>query len=374
MSSPQAPAGGLTQADDRTCRLFAGPPPVGPTTVTAGRPTGEDWAAVLRPAVFPGELGRLGPYRVLGVLGRGGMGVVFLADDPGLKRRIALKTLLPGAGRDAAARFLREARGQAAVEHDHVVPVHQVGEDAGVPFLAMPLLRGQTLATALLAGPLDPAEVLRVGAEIAEGLAAAHARGLVHRDIKPGNVWLAGDRRRVKILDFGLVRATEARQGSHSEFVLPAVGTAGADPATACGEAVGTPAYMSPEQALGEPVDARTDLWGLGAVLYHAATGRMPFPGDDALAVLAAVTQTRPPAPVALTPDLPAGLNGLIVRLLARDPGDRPASAAAVAAELRALAARPRRRWLTRRRLAVGLPVLAAVVAAATVLDRKSVV
>lgn len=363
MSSGQPPIGGLTEIDDRTHRLPAGPPPVHPPTLTAGRPTTEDWAAVLRPAVFPGELGRLGPYRVLGVLGRGGMGVVFLAEDPGLDRRIALKTLLPGAGRDAAARFLREARAQAAIEHDHVVTVHQVGEDAGVPFLAMPLLQGQTLAAALTSGRLAIREVLRVGAEIADGLAAAHARGLIHRDIKPSNIWLEGDRRRVKLLDFGLARATAASPELPSDHTVRPSKLVNGPELTVFGQTVGTPAYMSPEQSGGQPVDHRTDLFSLGALLYHAATGLMPFTGSDSQAVMKAVRDASPPAPALLNPDLPTELNALIVRLLAKNPADRLASAETVATELRAMASpTPRRRS---RRVWLALAALGTVLALA---------
>ena len=168
--------------------------------------------ALLAPPQAPGEIGRLGPYRVFGLLGQGGMGVVFHAQDTALRRDVALKVMLPhvAANPSARGRFVREARSQAKVEHDHVAAVFHVGEEGGVPYLTMPLLKGQTLAAALKASPRPPlAEVLRVGREMAEGLAAAHAHGLVHRDIKPGNVWLEGGRRRVKILDFGLARTAE---------------------------------------------------------------------------------------------------------------------------------------------------------------------
>lgn len=153
------------------------------------------------------ELGWLGPYRVLGVLGAGGMGMVFRGEDPQLKRQIALKVMHPQTATSPldVARFLREARSQAAVEHEHVAAIHQVGEDRGVPFIAMPLLKGQSLASALKANPRVPiSEAVRIAREMAQGLAAAHECGLIHRDIKPANVWLEGKDRRVKILDFGL--------------------------------------------------------------------------------------------------------------------------------------------------------------------------
>ena len=159
---------------------------------------------------------RVGGYRVLGVLGEGGMGRVYLAEDPLLNRRIALKVLRPDAASrpDAAARFLREARAAAAVQHDHVVPIYQVGEDGGAPFLAMPLLAGESLEARLRReGPLPPAEVIRVGREAAEGLAAAHAAGLVHRDVKPANLWLEAPSGRIKVLDFGLARSLAGADG-----------------------------------------------------------------------------------------------------------------------------------------------------------------
>ncbi|MFO0846931.1 MAG: protein kinase [Gemmataceae bacterium] len=293
--------------------------PGGPPTVGAGARF-----PYLAPPLAAGELGRLGGYRVLGVLGRGGMGVVFLAEDPHLERRVALKVLPPElADAEAKARFLREAKAQAAIDHDHVVAAHQVGEDRGVPFIAMPLLTGQTLAAALAEqGALPVAEVVRVGREAADGLAAAHDRGLMHRDVKPANLWLEGSRRRVKILDFGLARGTAptARLG---------------EPLTEQGITVGTPHYMAPEQAQGRPTDPRADLFSLGVVLYEAATGVRPFTGPDGMAVMAAVVTDTPPPPAAVNPAVPAALSELIVRLLAKDPAGRPASAAAVAAELR---------------------------------------
>ncbi|MBX3397146.1 MAG: protein kinase [Gemmataceae bacterium] len=273
----------------------------------------------LRPPQKPDEIGRLGPYRVLDTLGQGGMGLVYRAEDEKLRRTVALKVMLPkfAASPQAAQRFLREARLQAAVEHDHVVPIYQADEADGIPFIAMPLLKGRTLADALKATPRLPAsEALRIGREIAEGLAAAHATGLIHRDIKPANVWLEGDRRRVKILDFGLARAESS--GEAETHI------------TQEGAIVGTPAYMSPEQAAADELDPRTDLFSLGVVLYQMATGHLPFHGRNVTAVLTALTTKNPEAPRQHAPDLPPALDGLILKLLEKDRRNRPPSAQAV--------------------------------------------
>ena len=166
----------------------------------------------LAPPQEPDEIGRLGPFRVLGLLGGGGMGMVFRAADPQLGRHVALKVILPehAARPQARQRFFREARAIAAIDHLHVVPIFHVGEDHGLPYLVMPLLKGELLAQALKRNPRLPVrELVRIGREIAEGLAAAHAEHLVHRDIKPGNVWLEGEGRRVRLLDFGLARPDE---------------------------------------------------------------------------------------------------------------------------------------------------------------------
>jgi predicted Zn finger-like uncharacterized protein len=203
----------------------------------------------LTPPQGPDELGRLGKYRVLKVLGHGGMGVVFQAEDPKLKRTVAIKAMLPtlAASASAGQRFLREAEAMAAVEHDHVVRIYQVDEDRGVPFLAMEFLKGEPLDSRLKREEKLPIpEVLRIGREVAEALAAAHATGLIHRDIKPGNIWLEAPRTRVKILDFGLARAAQQDAGLTQQ-----------------GAIVGTPAYMAPEQARGEKIDARCDLFSL---------------------------------------------------------------------------------------------------------------
>jgi predicted Ser/Thr protein kinase len=277
----------------------------------------------LAPAQQSDELGRLGPYRVLKVLGAGGMGLVLLAEDPHLERLVALKVILPevAAKVDARQRFLREARATAKVKDDHVVTIFQVGEDRGVAYLAMEYLHGESLESWLHKGArLAVTQILRLAREMTQGLAAAHAQGLVHHDIKPGNLWLEAPRGRVKILDFGLAR------GGLQEVQL-----------TQSGVILGTPSYMAPEQGQGEPADTRSDLFSLGCVLYRLCTGRVPFEGLTVMAVLTALA-TRDPRPVReVNPEIPEALAGLVMRLLARHREDRPASAEAVLVELQAI-------------------------------------
>ena len=270
----------------------------------------------LGPPQEPDEIGRLGPYRILKALGAGGMGVVFHAEDVHLKRGAALKVMKPdyGTSDEARQRFLREARAAAAIEHDHIVTIYQVGEDRGLPYLAMQLLQGESLAQRLRRERQLPVEeVMRIGREIAEGLAAAHEREVVHRDIKPANIWLEGERGRVKILDFGLARAAD-------DSVLTRTGTV-----------MGTPEYMSPEQARGKEVDVRSDLFSLGSVLYDMCAGQSPFQARETMAVLLAVTTQKPRALTELNPKAPELLVILIMRLLAKHPDDRPQSARVVA-------------------------------------------
>ncbi len=298
----------------------------------------------LSPPRQPGEVGRLGPYRVLGVLGRGGMGAVYRAEDPRLNRQVAVKVLLPGLSGDAnaKARFRREAHAQAKVDHDNIIHIYEVEEANGVAYIAMPLLKGQTLSAALRQSPRPPlVELVRIGREIAEGLEAAHGAGLIHRDIKPGNIWLEEPKRRVKILDFGLAR----NAGGTDD--LPAAHAAGAafpaendrtEQLTARGAVMGTPAYMSPEQARGEPLDRRSDIFSLGVLLYQTATGRKPFNGTSAFDIMAAVATQEPHRAGAVVPDLPPALDSLVGRMLAKDPARRPQNGAEVVAELDAIA------------------------------------
>jgi WD40 repeat protein len=275
----------------------------------------------LGPAQQADEIGRLGQYRVLKKLGAGGMGMVFLAEDTLLRRKVALKTLLPAiaARPESRERFFREARAAAAIEHQHIVAIHQVGEDRGVPFLAMPFLKGESLEDRLRRqGKLNPLEAARIAVEMAEGLAAAHEPGLIHRDVKPANVWLEGERGQVKLLDFGLARA-------HADETH----------LTQSGAIVGTPAFMAPEQARGEKVDHRADLFSLGCVLYVMLTGRRPFTGESAMSILTALALDTPPAPQVVNFEVPAALSDFTMQLLAKKPEERPASAKETAAELR---------------------------------------
>ncbi len=284
----------------------------------------KDKSVSLAPPQQPDEIGRLGGYRLLAELGRGGMGVVYKAEDLKLKRLVALKVMAPSLAADAAARqrFLREAVAMAAVHHDNIVVIHTVDEDNGVPFLAMEFLQGMPLDKWLKDGrKATPAQVLRIGCEIAEGLAAAHESGLIHRDIKPGNIWLdSGHKGRVKILDFGL-----ARSGTEDVHL------------TQSGAIVGTPAYMSPEQGRGEKVDGRSDLFSLGCVLYRLCTGVMPFTGDTTMALLMSLGLDHPKTVRELKADVPEALSDLVTRLLAKKPEDRPQSAREVVQAIQAI-------------------------------------
>ena len=264
-------------------------------------------------------------YRLVRALGRGGMGVVYLAEDTHLHREVALKVIHPDFAFNAAARerFLREARACAGLKSDHVVTIYQVGEAADVPFLAMELLHGQTAADRLISGrAVPPDEVIRIGKEAAAGLAAAHARGLVHRDIKPANIWLEDPSGRVKLLDFGLARAI----GPRSDL-------------TQTGLVAGTPEFMSPEQGRGEEMDARSDIFSLGAVLYALCTGVKPFRGSSVMAVLTSLAVDSPRPVHEINPEIPAALSDLIGRMMSKIPTTRPASAAAVRDELAAIEA-----------------------------------
>ncbi|MBL8793342.1 MAG: protein kinase [Planctomycetia bacterium] len=290
----------------------------------AAMPAVSESLGFLSPPECPDDLGRLGQYRVRRVLGQGGMGLVFEAEDTDLQRAVALKVLRPHLvpEPESRQRFLREARAMAALRNEHVVTVYQVGQVNDVPFLAMELLDGASLEDWLdrLQRP-TVAQLLRLARETAAGLAAAHAVGLVHRDVKPANIWLQraeADRVWVKILDFGLACAAV------QDVRL-----------TGRGYVLGTPAYMSPEQASGAAVDARSDLFSLGCMLYRLATGILPFPGETPMAILTALA-THPPQPVGqLAPGLPHSLAALIMRLLEKQPADRPPSALAVIESLR---------------------------------------
>lgn len=290
--------------------------------------------ARLRPAEAPSELGRLADFRLLKVLGYGGMGAVFLAEDTRLQRPVALKLVRAGVlGRhNGEGRFLREARAAANVRHENVVTIYQVGEENGVPFLVQELLEGETLE-ALLAdeGRFSVTKALNIGKQIALGLAAAHARGLVHRDIKPANVFLARNvhppdtfepvaSEIVKLLDFGL-----ARPVSDSSDL------------TQSGKVIGTPAFMSPEQAGGEPVDHRTDLFSLGCVLYVMLTGQRPFRGGNIMKVLSSLASETPPTVKTLRPEVPSEVSQLVEQLLSMSADGRPGTASDVAARLAAL-------------------------------------
>jgi serine/threonine protein kinase/formylglycine-generating enzyme required for sulfatase activity len=325
---------GLLTASDRAGAFMARPaveegtelvdPSSTPNDVTVTR-AGPDQPAAddakvplgfLQPATRPDSLGRIGHYEVLQVLGQGGFGIVFRAFDDVLQRVVAVKVLAPqlAATSPARKRFLREARSSAQVRHENVVQVYEVGETP-LPYIAMEFIPGETLQQRLnRIGPVEPAEVVRVGRQVAEGLAAAHATDLIHRDIKPGNVLLeSGPQQRAKITDFGLARAADDASISQSGIIA------------------GTPMYMAPEQALGHKLDQRADLFSLGSVLYQMAAGRAPFRANGTVAVLKRVAEDTPRDIREVIPETPSWLCSIIAKLHAKNPNDRYQSAREVA-------------------------------------------
>jgi serine/threonine-protein kinase len=263
-----------------------------------------------------GSLGRLGQYEVTGVLGRGGFGVVLKAHDSALNRTVAIKVLAAQLAASAAARsrFAREAKAAAAVVHDNVVAVHAVDSWNGLPYLVMSYVPGQSLQQRVdRDGPLEVKEVLRIGMQAALGLAAAHAQGLVHRDVKPSNILLEHGVERVKLSDFGLARAVDDASLTQSGVVS------------------GTPQYMSPEQARGEAVDYRSDLFSLGSTLYFMCAGHPPFRADSTPAVLRRVCDERPRPLHEINTDVPVWLADIVERLQAKEPDRRYGSATEVA-------------------------------------------
>ncbi len=273
----------------------------------------EEITAILGQPHSSDELGRLLHFRILEVLGAGGMGIVFKAEDGQLNRTVAIKAMRPSLAVDPEAkqRFRREAMAVAAFEHDNVVTIYQVEETRGIPFFSMQWLEGESLKERLhREGQLPIGEVLRITREIANGLVAAHERGLLHRDVKPDNIWLQAPEGRVKILDFGLVRSIEERSSlTHSGAIL------------------GTPEYMAPEQACGEEVDERCDLFSVGCVMYHMLTGTPPFKAKNVVATLVAISNAKVEPPHRIAPEIPSPVSELCVSLLQRAPEDRVSSA-----------------------------------------------
>jgi serine/threonine protein kinase len=292
------------------------PPPPGAVTAPE-QPGGEENAlGFLRPSGKPGSLGRLAHYEVLEVLGQGGCGTVLKAFDEKLHRLVAIKVMAPHLASTSPPRkrFLREARSAAAIRHENVVTIYAV-EEQPVPYLVMEYIAGETLQQRLdRAGPLKVLEVLRIGQQIAGGLAAAHALGLIHRDVKPSNILLeSGVNPHVKITDFGLARAADDASLTQSGLIA------------------GTPLYMAPEQAQGEVIDQRADLFSLGSVLYVMCSGRPPFRASTTLAVLKRVTEDVPRPIKEIIPEVPNWLCAIVARLHAKQPEGRFANASEVA-------------------------------------------
>jgi hypothetical protein len=267
-------------------------------------------------------------YRIVSQLGAGGMGVVYQAEDLRLGRPVALKFVSSDLGHDprAVQRLRVEARAASALNHANICTIYDIDEIDGHPFIVMELMKGRTLRDRLADGPLKIHQVLDFGIEVADALHAAHSEGIIHRDIKPGNIFVT-DRNHVKILDFGLAKVTSLFESSRT--------TIDAGDRTAEGVTQGTVAYMSPEQASGEELDTRTDLFSLGVVLYECATGRLPFTGKTTALILSAVLNRSPAAPSMLNPDVPLRLQEVIKNCLEKDRELRYQSAADLRADLK---------------------------------------
>lgn len=270
----------------------------------------------LSPSTDPDSIGRLGDIEILEVIGHGGMGIVLKGFQPELKRLVAVKVLAPQLAVSAAARrrFAREAQATAAILHPNVMPILTVHSTGKLPYLVMPYVQCESLQQRIdRTGPLEMVDILRIGMQTANGLAAAHAQGLVHRDVKPANILLEIGVERVMLTDFGLARAIDDASITRTGIIA------------------GTPQYMSPEQARGEAIDSRSDLFSLGSVLYTLATGRPPFRAESTYAILRRLTDESPRPLRETAPQYPAWLGKIIHKLLEKQPSDRWSSATEVA-------------------------------------------
>ena len=301
------------------------------------------WTRILDPPSHPEMLGRIDQFEVDAKIGEGGMGIVLKGFDRELNRAVAIKVLSPHLAVNGTARkrFAREAESAAAVMHPNVVPIYSVNKSTDRPYIVMQLVPGHSLQSLVAEkGPLEPKEIVRISMQIASGLAAAHKQGLIHRDVKPGNILIEHDVSRAMITDFGLARAVD---------------DAGM---TQTGWLAGTPHYMSPEQSKGDELDARTDLFSLGSLMYFLATGREPFRGDKPYVVIQKIITQQPTHPSQINSEIPPALAEIIEKLLEKDPKDRFASANVVFETLQEYLAylqqptklRPPKRILTARR------------------------